>query len=147
LVVQGNDLVVGTNGRSIYVLDDVTPLRQWSPTLEGKPYLFPVQPALRWRYSDSGYQPDDRHPGVDPPKGAIIHYYLPHKPKDEVVLEILDAKGSPVQKFTSKKAEPPENKDDPDASEPVFKPTVLPKEPGIERVAWDLRSFGPAIIP
>ena len=102
--VKDNDLVVGTNGRSIWILDDLTPLRQWSPKLEEKPHLFPSPPAMRWRYHGENYAGEDRIAGDNPPKGAIINYYLPAKPKEELTLEILDAKGDLVRKLTSKKA-------------------------------------------
>ncbi len=160
LVVKGNDLVVGTNGRSIWVLDDLTPLRQWAaflpapsggegPGVRGMKttHLFEVQPAIRWRYHGENYAPEDRIPGDNPPKGAIIYYYLDKKPKDDIVLEILGAKGALVQKLSSKKADPEAAEDAPDVPWTIFKPTVLPAEAGINRAAWDLTGKGPRIIP
>jgi photosystem II stability/assembly factor-like uncharacterized protein len=147
LAVKNNDLVVGTSGRSIWVLDDLTPLRQWSPRLEKGPHLFDVQAAIRWRYHGENYSPEERIPGDNPPKGAVVSYYLDKRPKEEVTLEILDATGALVQKLSSKKQEPESTEDAPDVPWSIFKPTVLPKEPGINRTHWDLTRTGPKIIP
>jgi photosystem II stability/assembly factor-like uncharacterized protein len=146
LVVKGDDLVVGTNGRSIWILDDLTPIRQWSK--KGKTaHLFDVPPATRWRYSGENYALEDRIPGENPAKGALITYYLAEKPKKDLVLEVFDAGGKLVRKLTSKKQEPEAPEDAPDVPWNIYKPTVLPDEPGVNRVAWNLRSGGPKIIP
>ncbi len=141
LKVKDNDLVVGTSGRSIWILDDLTPLRQWSAKLAG-PHLFAVQPAFRWRYHGEGYGFDDRLPGDNPPKGALIHYYLDQKAKGPITLNILDAKGNKVQMLSSKEFKPDHAEDDPDTPWHIFKKTVLPNEAGVNRVAWDLTYQG-----
>jgi photosystem II stability/assembly factor-like uncharacterized protein len=146
LVVKGDDLVVGTNGRSVWVLDDLTPLRQWSKKRKAA-YLFAVPPATRWRYSGENYVGEDRIPGENPAKGALVTYYLPENPRKDLVLEVFDAGGKLVRKLTSKKQEPEMPEDAPDVPWSLHKPTVLPDEPGVNRVAWDLRSEGPTIIP
>jgi photosystem II stability/assembly factor-like uncharacterized protein len=147
LAVKDNDLVVGTNGRSIFILDDLTPLRRWSPKLAGEPYLFAPLPALRWRYHGENYAGEDRTPGENPPKGAIINYHLPGKPSGELKLDILDAKGALVRTLTSKKQEPDVDEEHPDQPWSPYKPTILPREPGINRATWDLNYEGPTIIP
>jgi photosystem II stability/assembly factor-like uncharacterized protein len=146
LVVKDDDLVVGTNGRSVWILDDLTPIREWAKKKEKGPYFFPIQPATRWRYSGENYVGEDRIPGDNPPKGAILNYYLEKKPK-ELVLEIFDAKGTLVRKLTNKKEEPESPEDAPDVPWSIYKPTVLPDEPGLQRVAWNLQGKGPKIIP
>jgi hypothetical protein len=156
LVVKGNDLVVGTNGRSIWILDDLTPVRHSSPLPAGgegpgvrgsEPRFFPIQPATRWRYSGENYVGEDRIPGDNPPKGALLNYYLPTKPKDDLTLEIFDAKGTLVQKLSSKKSDIEIDEESPDVPWSIFKPTVLPKDAGINRVSWNLEMQGPTIIP
>lgn len=147
LVVKDNDLVVGTNGRSIWILDDLTPIRKWGRVAEKSPYLFAPPAVLRWRYHGEGYAPEERIPGENPPRGLLISYYLPEKPKQDITLELHDAAGKLVRRLTSKKAEPEAREDDPDAPWSIFKPTVLPREPGINRVAWDLTGAGPTVIP
>jgi photosystem II stability/assembly factor-like uncharacterized protein len=146
MVVKDNDLVVGTNGRSIWILDDLTPLRQWSPKLAQGAHLFPAAPAIRWRFHGENYAGEDRLPGDNPPKGAVIHYHLDRKPKEEITLEIFDAKGALVQSLSSKKQEG-DDEEHPDVPWTPFKPPVLPKDIGINRFAWDLTYAGPTIIP
>jgi photosystem II stability/assembly factor-like uncharacterized protein len=147
LVVKGNDLVVGTNGRSIWILDDLTPLRHWTPAPNDAPQFFLVQPATRWRYHDGNFVGEDRIAGENPAKGALLHYYLPTKPKDDLTLEIFDDKGTLVQKLSSKKSDIQEDEEAPDVAWSIYKPTVLPTEEGINRVAWNLDTLGPTFIP
>ncbi|MBI2808090.1 MAG: glycosyl hydrolase [Planctomycetes bacterium] len=153
LVVKDNDLVVGTNGRSIWILDDLTPIRQFSPSpglsaaKPGDPRFFGVQPTTRWRYHGENYALGERLPGTNPPKGAILNYYLPNKPKDDLMLEIFDAKASLIQKLSSKKPDVKIDEESPDVPWSIFKATVLPRDKGINRVAWNLEMMGPTIIP
>jgi photosystem II stability/assembly factor-like uncharacterized protein len=144
LAVKHNDLVVGTNGRSIWILDDLTPLRELSPAgAEQDVHLFPVQPAVRWRYHSSYAGPS---PGQNPPRGAVVHYYLRKKPKGDLTLEILDAQGTVVSKLSSKPDPEELPADDPDAPENPPKKPLLPTEPGVQRVVWDLRHQGATLI-
>jgi hypothetical protein len=90
---------------------------------------------------------EDRAPGDNPPRGAIINYYLETKAKEDLVLEVLDEAGKLVRRFSSKKQEPEIAETDPDAPGHVYKPTVLSNEPGMQRVTWDLTATGPKLIP
>jgi photosystem II stability/assembly factor-like uncharacterized protein len=140
--VKDNDLVVGTMGRSIWILDDLTPFRDMSPAVASDDgHLFPAQPATRYRYHGSFEEGPRRGGGENPPKGAIINYSLKQKPKGDITVEILDDKGSVVDKFSSK-AEPeePEDPSDYSAEKPKrMRPTL---HPGVNRVAWDLTHAG-----
>jgi hypothetical protein len=151
LVIKDNDLVVGTNGRSIWILDDLTPLREMRsfPTPKEAEVLdvrliSTVQPAVRWRYHSPVYSTDDRNPGKNPPAGALIHYYLKDRAKS-VTLEILDRNGGVVRKLTSEKTEPDVPEEHPDAPEDKA-PEPLPLEAGLHRVVWDLREEGAVVI-
>jgi photosystem II stability/assembly factor-like uncharacterized protein len=145
LVVKNNDLVVGTHGRSIWIFDDLTPLRDFSSQLAAQEaFLFPPEPAVRWRYHGS-WAPT-AGAGKNPPQGAIINYYLKSKPKGDITLEVLDTQGRLVRKLSSKKEE---DKGDPDVgaySEERGKDPVLATEVGVNRVAWDLRHQGAEMI-
>jgi hypothetical protein len=147
LAVKDNDLVVGTSGRSVWILDDLTPVREWTTKLATEAHFFAVQPATRWRYHGENYALEDRIPGSNPPRGAILTYHLPAVPKDELSLEIIDRGGNIVQKLSSKKPNIVIDEDAPDVPWSIFKPTVLPKEHGLNRVAWNLEMMGPKIIP
>jgi len=146
MTVKDNDLVVGTNGRSIWILDDLTPIRQWSKKLAEAPHLFSAQPAIRWRYHGPVYGTDDRYAGDNPLKGAIIHYHLPKKAKGEITLEILDDRGELVRTLSSLKKEE-KKEDDPDPVWAASKEEPLTNKPGVNRVAWDLHYQGATIIP
>jgi photosystem II stability/assembly factor-like uncharacterized protein len=172
LVVKDNDLVVGTHGRSVWILDDLTPLRELTPAIQdSSSHLFTVAPAIRWRYSSAvDMTPGKQAVGDNPPPGASINYWLKDKPKDELVMEIYTQDGQLVNRLTSDPepepqppgAQPPVNKlakpkkkidpsdvpeDDPDTPWRPFKRTVLPKEIGVNRVAWDLCYQGATPIP
>jgi photosystem II stability/assembly factor-like uncharacterized protein len=147
LVVHGDDLVVGTNGRSVWILDDLTPVREWSADVPAKSlYLFPARAATRYRYGPG--LGERMQPGTfpNPPNGAVLHYFLKEKPKGDVVIEILDAQGGTVETLTSK--EDPADKDlDPlEDDEEALKKLVLPKEPGLHRIVWNLRYHGAKTI-
>jgi photosystem II stability/assembly factor-like uncharacterized protein len=146
LIVKHNDLVVGTNGRSIWILDDLTPLRKWKPAIKDREtYLFPAAPAVRYRYHTPLGERRPLGAGTNPPPGAIVHFYLKNKPKGEITLEILDDKDRRVTLLSSKK-EPEEKPDPGDYSEERYKKTVLPIEPGLHRIVWDLRYEGAEAI-
>lgn len=144
LVVHDDDLVVATHGRSFWILDDLTPLRQLtSQTASAQAILYKPQSAVRLHYPD---QVDRRRPvGENPPKGAIIDYYFATKPKAEVTLDITDAQGKLVRHLSSKEKktfeQPPEWPD-----QEIPKETI-PAEAGMNRYAWDLRYESPVKIP
>lgn len=142
LKIKNNDLVVGTNGRSVWILDDITAIRK----PQSAPALLPIQAATRWRYNGELYGDDERDAGKNPPKGAIIHYMLPGSVKD-LTLEIVDASGKLVRKITSKKEEPEIKEGDPDAPSEPFKKPVLTTKPGLNRFVWDLSYEGAKTIP
>ncbi len=140
LVVKDDDLVVGTHGRSIFILDDLTPLREWSAAIEAKPsHLFSARPAVRWQL-EPPVSSHTKGPGENPPAGAVVHYWLKDEPREDVVLEVLDEKGALVRTLSSRKVDPAVPEDDPDPEEPEPKP--LPKQAGLQRAVWDLRHAG-----
>lgn len=146
LRIKDDDLVVGTNGRSVWILDDLTPLRNGtSDVLAKNVHLFDTRPVYRWRYGP--VLQDELHHGTEknPPKGAIVHYHLSRKPEGDVVLDVLDAAGKVVRHLDSQE----EKKlavDEANYSEERVKKVVLPTEAGLHRVVWDLTADGPELI-
>jgi photosystem II stability/assembly factor-like uncharacterized protein len=147
LVVHGDDLVVGTHGRSFWILDDVTPLRQYDPEIEKETaYLFAPQVAVRVqrsRNTDTPLPPEEPM-GQNPPDGAILHYRLQSAPTRPVTLEILDAAGKLVRRYASDDR-PEEVKPD-ELAVPTYwvrPPSVLPATAGLHRWIWDLRYAPP----
>jgi photosystem II stability/assembly factor-like uncharacterized protein len=139
LVVKDDDLVVGTHGRSIWILDDLTAIREITPsTMQSDVVLFPTRPAIRWRYRGERRDPAA---GQNPPKGAIIDYFLKTKAEKDFTLEILDGQGQVIRTLRSV-AEPPEApQGDPDGFEEPPKP-ALTKDAGVQRAVWDLAYEG-----
>jgi photosystem II stability/assembly factor-like uncharacterized protein len=142
LAVKEDDLVVGTHGRSIWILDDLTALREWSKDVEARAlHLFTARPAIRWWY-DGPVSSQVKGPGQNPPPGAVLHYWLKDEPKGEVELEVLQQNGEVVRKLTSRKVEPETPKDDPDPVWGEGEKKALPKKAGLQRALWDLRYEG-----
>ena len=146
LAIKDNDLIAATHGRSFWILDDITPLRQMNSSVTAQNFhLFEPAATVRLHFPDAV---DRRRPvGDNPPKGAIIDYYLKAKPaaKEEIVMEIFDSHGKRVRRLSNlkenKSEQPPEW---PDQEKPA---NLLPANAGMNRFAWDLRYDGPVQIP
>jgi photosystem II stability/assembly factor-like uncharacterized protein len=148
LIVKHNDLIVATNGRSLWVFDDLTPLRQWRSDRghEGVT-LLPPAPAIRYRAHREHNEVPPQGSAKNPPRGAILHYFLPHRPDGEITLTILDSAGKTVRTLSSKRRPKEENDEELGAYEKKeYKPTILPRGAGLQRVVWDLRHQGADII-
>jgi photosystem II stability/assembly factor-like uncharacterized protein len=123
---RDNDLILGTHGRSIWILDDATPLQQMSDdVLAQSAYLFGMRPALRFdggggRGGGGGIGMGGNKPfaGPNPPYGAPITYYL--KERGAARIEVLDGAGKLVRELAA-----------------------VPQDAGLNRVIWDLRYTGP----
>ena len=142
--IHGDDLIVATHGRSFWVLDDITPLRQLGEANPGAAMmLYKPEPALRLHYPDSI---ERRGPvGDDPPLGALIDYYFAAAPKDEVKLEIYDSQNRLVRSLSSK--EKKEFEQPPEWPDQVKEVTTIPAGAGMNRYAWNLRWEPPTKIP
>ncbi len=104
LVVHENDLAVATFGRSFWILDDVTPLRQMdSHVAAADAWLFRPENAIRMRPgSDQGTPvPRDEWLAANPPEGAALDYFLKDKPSTPIQMEIFDSEGKLVRRFAS----------------------------------------------
>src|SRR5206468_5680123 len=159
LIVKDDDLVAGTHGRGIWILDNITPLRQiaeMASSVAAAPsngstnaavdrtpdvILFKPQTALRvrWNTNPDTPLPPDEPAAPNPPEGAIIDYYLKSPASSPVTLEITGADGKVVRRYAS--------------TDEVFKPdpatinlpllwfrplTALPSSAGMHRFTWDL---------
>jgi photosystem II stability/assembly factor-like uncharacterized protein len=149
LEVHDNDLVISTFGRSLWVLDDVTPLREISPQITASDVkLFSPATAMRVRwdnYQDTPY-PIETPAGQNPPDGAIFYYYLKTPPAGDMRMTIYDENGSEVVRFSS------ETK--PAAYLPANAPgywfaleDTLSEAAGVNRFVWNLRFPPPVSLP
>ncbi|MDH7512686.1 MAG: hypothetical protein QHH14_07055 [Clostridiales bacterium] len=117
-----NDLIFGTHGRSIWILDDITPLEQLKANvLAAGSHLFDMRPAVIFNpYSHKGDLGHKFFVASNPPYGALINYYLREKVKEEAKIVIANAEGKIVRELKGA------------------------KEAGIHRITWDLRYPPPA---
>ncbi len=149
LMVQGNDLIVATHGRSFWVLDDISPLRQPDALKsQAEPTLFKPGEAYRVRrstYTDTPL-PNDEPAGQNPPDGAVIDYALPASVQGPVTLEILDAGGKLVRRYASTDAPYATPEELAKQLIPLYwlkMPQTLPATAGMHRWVWDLRYATP----
>jgi photosystem II stability/assembly factor-like uncharacterized protein len=143
LIIHGKDLVAATHGRSYWVLDDLSPIRQLTSTIAVEDaQLFAPAPAVRTR---TGHTSRRRYAiGENPPDGAILYYSLKEKPKDPAKLELLDAQSKVIRSFTSEKKKTEDSPEEWEHDEDV---EHIPADAGLNRFAWDLRYETPTKIP
>lgn len=148
LWIHEDDLIVATHGRGFWILDDIAPLREAAASTANSNHLFAPAPAYRIERdtnTDTPLPPDEPA-AANPPDGAVIDYYLAKQESSPVILEILDARGQLVRRFSSD--------DQPPISEgnlakqliPLYwlKPfRALPSEVGMHRWIWDLHYTAP----
>jgi hypothetical protein len=142
LVVHDNDIVVGTHGRSFWILDDIEPLRERAgASMRQRDTLFKPITAYRLRrdtWTDTPLPPEEPA-GENPPDGAIIDYYLPHNASGTLTLAIYDSAGNLVRKFSSTDKPVPI---DPEITVPAYwvRATRIPSATaGMHRFLWDYR--------
>ncbi len=115
---RDNDLIVGTHGRSIWIIDDITPLQQMTePVMTADAHLFDIRPATRW-ISDTqgsrGVGGAKHFRGANPPGGTAISYYLKAAASGDVKIQITDMNGAVIRDLPGT------------------------KEAGLNRVQWNL---------
>jgi photosystem II stability/assembly factor-like uncharacterized protein len=146
--VYRHDLVVSTQGRAFWILDDISSLTQLTSQLTtGEIHLFKPRDGYRTRVSPTVL-------------GPTLEYYLPSVPNEPVVIDILDAKGALINSYNSDTAPPRagrgggggEQPDDPDAAPAGRRFTTPPprvtKNIGMNRFVWDVRhQAGPTLPP
>ena len=147
LVIKDDDLVIGTHGRSFWILDDITPLRQLSNQLvNSSVILYKPQTAIRVRWSmypDTPVPPDEPA-GQNPPDGAIINYYLGSN-ASKIQLEIVDSKGTVIRTYASTDTlyKVPDNNVPPYWIRPQ---QILSAKAGAHRFTWDMH-YQPLNVP
>ncbi len=141
LLIKDNDLAVATHGRGFWILDDITPLRQFDDkVVSAKAHLFAPELAyrVRWNTNTDTPLPPDVPAGENPPDGAIFNYFLKTTASGPVTLEIVDSNGKPVRHFSSADPVAPP---DPDLAIPTYwvrPPQKLSTVAGFHRFVWDM---------
>lgn len=148
LLIHEDDLIVATHGRSLWVLDCISALRQWSGTQPKELSIAtpsPVYRVARNTWTDTPIPPDEPL-GENPPAGAVIDYFLPQDAKRPARLEILDAQGNLVRRFESDDVPEPTAEELARELIPAYwlaPPRVLPATRGMHRWIWDLHYPAP----
>ena len=146
LAVEQDDLVAATYGRSFWILDDVTPLRQMDArTVPTGAHLFTPRTAIRVRRDENQDTPlpPEVPAGKNPPNGAILNYVLPANASGEIQLGIYDAEEKLVQSFSSAAA-PKEPEETPFVAQYwIGHQQALSKSAGMHRFVWNLRYADP----
>lgn len=141
--VHGDDLVLATFGRGLWVMDDIAALRQIDTAVQRSPVTL-FKPALAYKVRPSYFLstplPKDEPQAHNPPKEAMIDYNLESDATAPVILEILDPQGKLVRRYPSE-----EKPAQPDlqmlhmTSDWMLLPQNLSGRPGMHRFVWDLR--------
>ena len=144
LAVAGTDLVVATQGRSFWILDDLTPLRQVDLTrVDSTSVLLAPRPAIR--AAVGGFGDGDRSPEA-PPQGATLHYLLADPAPDSVTVEILDPDGGVLRTYRSGEEESDDDDGEADDAEFRTREDRAPARAGLNRLVWDLKAPGPSVL-
>ncbi|HEY6970486.1 MAG TPA: hypothetical protein VJA94_14865 [Candidatus Angelobacter sp.] len=147
LVVKDKDLVIATHGRSFWILDDISPLRQMTEALSAV-QLFTPAPAMRMRpnvNTDTPLSPEVPA-GENPPAGTILYYYLKSHAQNEVTIDILDSSGQLVHHYSSN--DHPALPDPKTVAFPMYwfkLPEKLATTTGLHRWVWNLRYANPTV--
>lgn len=176
LAIKDSDLVAATHGRSFWVLDDITPLRQVNEqTQESAAHLFTPRPTIRFMtvggfsqvpasgkyYRKTGVttisarreekptgQKIDRNldAGQNPPDGVIVVYFLKEQPEEEIRLSFLDADGKEIRSFSSKEPPAETQKSGKKKKNEKNKEPRVPCEAGAHRFVWNMRYPDPTKV-
>ena len=152
LWIHDDDLIVATHGRSFWILDDITPLRQINEsTAKAEAFLFKPAAAYRVRRDTNPDTPipPDEPTAQNPPDGAVIDFYLAQAASGPVTLEILDEQGRGVRAYAS--TDKPDITEEELAKELIPRywirmPKILPTTAGMHRWIWDLRYAPPSSL-
>lgn len=125
MLVKDDDLVIATHGRGFWVMDNISALRAITPEVASSPaYLFDVAPAVRRLRSNRNWtRIKSTNVAENPPRGAVIDYFLAQRPEGEALLTIMDRHGETIRSFSSKAEDR----------------AGLPAKAGTNRFVWDLR--------
>ena len=140
LTIHGEDLVIATHGRSFWILDNITPLRQSHEASSANAFLL-YHPAPAFRTDNDSFVgtplPPEEPTAENPPAGAVIDYFL-KSPAGTVTVEFFDGQKNLVRKFSSEENHPEEHLSLPIAERWFPKSESLQTTAGMHRFHWDL---------
>ena len=149
LLVHEDDLVIATQGRALWVLDAVAPLRHLAQApVSAGPELVAPEVAIRLRFNQNKDTPlpPEEPTGENPPAGAVLDYILPENFSGMAKLEILGSDGSVLRVFDSETVPPQAKARIYFAETWLGVPKALPASPGHHRFIWNLRYMPPPTL-
>ena len=127
LTIKNNNLIAATQGRSFWLIDDLTPLHQLNDGVtNSNVFLFKPMPSYRMNGGPAGRRGQPKTEGINHPNGVMIHFFLKDTTKAVASLEILENNGTLIKKFATK----PDKK---------IKEEQLPIKPGMNKLNWNMR--------
>ncbi len=127
LTIKNDNLIAATQGRSFWLIDDITPLHQLNQTVASSDvYLFKPMPSYRMNGGQAGRRGQPKTEGVNHSNGVMIHYFLKDTTKTVASLEILESSGKLIKKFSTK----PDKK---------AKEEELKIKQGMNKFVWNMR--------
>ena len=149
LLVHEDDLVIATQGRALWVLDDLGPLRHLARSTDlSLPQLLTPATAVRLRFNQNKDTPlpPEEPAGENPPAGAVLDFLLPDGFDGKATLQILSADGSVIRSFDSETVPAQARARVYFAETWLGKPRALPATPGHHRFVWNLRYLPPPTL-
>ncbi|HEY5826163.1 MAG TPA: glycosyl hydrolase, partial [Cyclobacteriaceae bacterium] len=127
LTIKNDNLIAATQGRSFWLIDDLTPLHQLSDEIaKSNVHLYKPMPSYRMNGGQAGRKGQPKNEGINHPNGVMIHFFLKDTVATTASLEILESKGTLIKKFTTK----PDKK---------TKEEQLTIKPGMNKFIWNMR--------
>ncbi|MCA6379295.1 MAG: glycosyl hydrolase [Cytophagales bacterium] len=129
LTIKNDNLIAATQGRSFWLIDDLTPLHQLNDVIsKSDTHLFKPMPSYRMNGGQAGRRGQPKNEGVNHPNGVMIHYFVKDTTKLVASLEILESSGKLIKKFATKPDKKAKEKED-----------ELKLKPGMNRQVWNMR--------
>ncbi len=141
IMIHGDDLIIATHGRSFWIMDDITSLRQMTPQAQAQNVAL-YKPTTAVRVDNDVFLgsplPPEEPTAKNPPDGTIVDYYLP-TPVKSLTLEIFDSSGKLVRRYIGGPRKEQHHPPLAIAERWIPKPAVLENTAGAHRFVWDLR--------
>lgn len=129
LTIKNDNLIAATQGRSFWLIDDLTPLHQLNESLStSEVHLYKPMPSYRMNGGQAGRRGQPKTEGVNHPNGVMIHYFVKDTTKIVASLEILESNGKLIKKFATKPDKKAKEKEE-----------ELKIKPGMNRHVWNMR--------
>ncbi|MBS1558072.1 MAG: glycosyl hydrolase [Bacteroidetes bacterium] len=127
LTIKNDNLIAATQGRSFWLIDDITPLHQLNEAIAKSDFhLYKPMPSYRMNGGQGGWRGESKTEGKNHPNGVMIHYYLKDTAKTKTSLEILETNGKLIKKYSTQ----PDKK---------LKEGEMKMKPGMNRIIWNMR--------